>query len=79
MAEQSACSGGHLLHVFGMFVARCQRCNPAMTDNVTARLCLRGSPCKEGGGRKAGNIKAITERSWKWLERRKSRSHWRRE
>lgn len=44
---------GRLLRVFGMFVARCQRCNPAMTDNVTARLCLRGSPYKEEDCRKA--------------------------
>lgn len=49
MAEPSACRAGHLLCVFGMFVARCQRCNPAMTDNVTARLSLRRSPDKEAG------------------------------
>lgn len=53
---------GRLLRVSGMFVARCQCCNPAMTDNVTARFCLRGSPYKETDGRKAGNIKAIIER-----------------
>lgn len=81
MAEQNARGEGRLLRVFGMFVARCQCCNPAMTDNVTARLCLRGSPYKEGDGRKAGNIKAIIERRgrgkcWRGGE---SRSYWRRE
>lgn len=49
MAERNACRAGHLLRVFGMFVARCQRCNPAMTDNVTARMSLRRSPDKEAG------------------------------
>lgn len=62
MAEQDACGEGRLPRVFSMFMARCQRCNPAMTDNVTARLCLRGSHYKEGDGRTAGNIKAIIER-----------------
>lgn len=70
MAEQKACGEGRLLRVFGMSVARSQRCNPAMTDNVTARFCLRGSPYKEGDGRKAGNIKAIIERRGRGKRRR---------
>lgn len=53
---------GRLLRVLGMLVARRQHCNPAMTDNVTVRFCLRGSPYKDGDGRKAGSIKAIIER-----------------
>lgn len=67
MAEQSACSEGRLLRVSSLFVARCQRGNPAMTDNVTARLCLRGSPHKEGDGRKARKENAVIERRGEML------------
>lgn len=78
VAEQNACSEGRLLSVFGMFVARRQRCNPAMTDNVTVRFCLRGSPYKERDGRKAGNIKAIIERNRKCWRGTESNSDWKR-
>lgn len=67
MAEQSARSEGRLLRVSSLFVARCQRGNPAMTDNVTARLCLRGSPHKEGDGRKARKENAVIERRGEML------------
>lgn len=67
MAEQSARSEGRLLRVSSLFVARCQRRNPAMTDNVTARLCLRGSPHKEGDGRKARKQNAVIERRGEML------------
>lgn len=79
VAEQNACSEGRLRLVFGMFVARRQRCNPAMTDNVTVRFYLRGSPYKEGDSRKAGNIKAVIERRGKCWRGKESKSDWKRE
>ena len=38
-----------------------------MTDNVTARLCLRGSPREEGDGGKARKQKAVIERRGEML------------
>lgn len=43
--------------------AKC--CNPPMTNNVTARFCLRGCSHKGGDGGEAANTEAVIERRGK--------------